>query len=123
MREIGSKTTTIGELNVALDRTFDTGYWTFLFARIAYPEIVFNPATGDVTYPEFVPLEDLVRDAVDGLGASEIVTCAVCRRYFALDEEDGIFGDPVRLERFICRACSESLSARDYYRNYLNVRA
>ena len=122
MKNIRNRNTDIGELNVALGTEFDTAYWKFLFARIGYNEIVFDAEKGTVTYPEFVPLEDMIRDVLENLDREQTVTCVVCRGIFDLNEEEGIFGDPERLDRFLCRRCSEATSARDFYFKYLTGR-
>ncbi|MBN2492075.1 MAG: hypothetical protein JXQ29_14605 [Planctomycetes bacterium] len=122
MKNIRNRVTDLGELNVALGTAFDTAAWKFLLDRIAYDEIVFDATQGTVTYPEFVPLEDMIRDVLAQLDWKQTVACVVCRGLFDLNEEDGIFGDPEKLERFLCRRCSEETSARDFYYKYLTGR-
>jgi len=121
MKHIQNRTTDIGELNVALGKEFDTQFWTLVFSRIGYKEIVFDAEKGTVTYPDFIPIEDMIRDVLDGLDEEQIIACEVCRQVFDINEEDGIFGDPDQLKRFLCRRCSEETSARDFYYRYLKV--
>ncbi len=122
MKNVRNITKNVAELNVALRRSYDLGYWSFIFDKVGYKEIVFDQSTGEVSYPEFVPLEELVENLLEGLDAIPTATCAVCRAHFDLNEEEGIFGDPERLEKFICRQCSETLSAREFYFKYLSGR-
>ena len=122
MKNIHTLTKDIGELNVALDTHFDTPFWSFIFSKIGYNEITFNAEEGTVTYPEFIPLEDMVRDVLDRVDQEQTIVCAACRCVFDLNEEDGIFGDPEKLARFLCRRCSEEISARDFYYKYLTGR-
>jgi hypothetical protein len=122
MKHIRNCTRDIGELNVALHTTFDTSYWQLVFSRISYDEVVFDAEKGTVTYPEFIPLEDMIRDVAQALEQEQTATCVACRRLFLLNEEDGIFGDPENLSQFLCKACSETISAREFYYKYLRGR-
>lgn len=121
MKNIQNRTTDIGELNVALGKEFDTPFWSLIFSKIGYNEIVFDAEEGTVTYPDFIPIEDMIRDVLDRLDEEQTIACEVCRQVFDINEEDGIFGDPQRLKRFLCRRCSEVTSARDFYYRYLKV--
>lgn len=121
MKNVHNRTRNLGELNLDLGVTFNTDYWAFIFARVGYPEIVFDAASAVVTYPEFVPLEDLLRDVIRGLDRDQVVACEECRGLFDIGEEDGIFGDPEKLEGFLCRRCSETTSARDFYYKHLRT--
>ena len=121
MKNVRNLTRDIGELNVDLEVTFNTAYWTLLFARVGYAEIVFDADRGVVTYPEFVPLDDLLRDVIHKLDQDQITACEECRGLFDICEEDGIFGDPEKLERFLCHRCSETTSARDFYYKHLRA--
>lgn len=122
MKNVRNQTTNVAELNVALGRSFDLDYWQFVFEKIGYSEITFDRQSGDVTYPEFVPMRELVESVLDDLDRIPTASCEVCRGRFDLNENQGIFGDPERLKKFVCQACSETLSAREFYFTYLTGR-
>lgn len=121
MKNIDNATRNIGELNVALNTTFDTRYWCFIFKKIGYNEVLFDADKGTVTYPEFIPLEDMIRDVLEELDRDQTLVCIACDQVFDMNEEEGIFGDLENLDRFLCRNCSEGISAREFYFKYLKA--
>ncbi len=120
MSKLQIKELSIDEANQYLKVDFDQNYWEFLIKQINYKEIRFENSR--ITFPPFIPFVEVVKEILQEIEEGmETACCRVCQKYFNIDQEDGIFGDPQNLDRFICKACSLTLSARDFYEKYLKI--
>jgi hypothetical protein len=121
MPNLPIKKLSIEEANHSLQVDFDQNYWKFLVKQINYREIHFEQ--GAIVFPPFIPFEEVVKEILQEIKDGEIETacCQVCQSYFNINQEDGIFGDPQNLDRFICKDCSLKISAREFYENHLKM--
>ncbi len=113
----------ISEANQRLQQDFDVAWWAFLIAALDYKEISFDAVKQEIVFPEYIPIKNLLADLLEQIRQETIAArqCGVCRQYFDINKNDGIFGDEENLERFICRHCAQSLSAWDFYQHHLKV--
>ena len=97
--------------------------WPFLGRRLAGREIRHDAEKGTLTYPDYVPVDQMVADLLEAMadGRIEIRTCASCGEIRDINEEDGIFGDQENLERFVCGDCADRMSAREFYEKHLKI--
>ncbi|MBF0454237.1 MAG: hypothetical protein HQL72_05385 [Magnetococcales bacterium] len=116
-------TYSLDEANTLIKQQFDAKYWLFIIQNMNYPEISFDTANNAISCPGFIPFRDLALEVVADLDRqkSDVKKCQVCQHFFDVNKEEGIFGDPEKLERFICKACSQNISARTFYENYLQI--
>ena len=72
---------------------------------------------------EWVPVDTMVEDGLEAMsdGRIEVRPCGACGEVCDINENDGIFGDPRNLERFVCRDCADRLSAREFYEKHLRA--
>jgi hypothetical protein len=99
----------------------DAKFWGALVRMIAYPELRFDPATNVVTYPSYVPFEQMAREWIEGIeqGLHDVRACEACRGYFEVGREPGIFAHPSEMRGFICMACAEGMTAREFYEKHM----
>ncbi len=121
MSKLQIKELSIEEANQSLKVDFDQNYWEFLIKQINYHEIRFEK--GKIVFPPYIPFGEVVKEILQEIKAGNVETasCRVCQKYFNINQEDGIFGDPQNLDRFICKACSVALSAREFYEKHLKM--
>lgn len=114
-------TLTSTEANDLVKKNFDANYWAFIVKNMNYPEITINPTNEKISFPDFIPFKDLANEVIVDLEKTknEIKICRVCEMYFNINNEDGIFGDPSKLQNFICSECSKKMSAKDFYDNFM----
>ena len=93
----------------------------FIVQNINYPEIRCDTNSDQITCPGFIPFRDLALEVVSDLErkVDDVKDCRVCKQYFDINKEGGIFGDPDKLENFICQDCSTKISAREFYEKYM----
>ena len=109
------------EANLLIKRDYNSHYWAFIVQNMNYPEIRCDSDSGQITCPGFISFRDLALEVVNDLErkADDVKDCRVCGSYFDVNREDGIFGDPAKLERFICQDCSTKISAREFYEKHM----
>jgi hypothetical protein len=114
-------TYSLDEANTLVQRDFSTNYWVFITQNMNYPEIKYDTDNGQITCPGFIPFKDLALEVISDLERKkdDIKKCQVCHMYFDVNKEDGIFGDPDNLERFICGYCSKKISAKEFYEKFM----
>ncbi|MEO5330698.1 MAG: hypothetical protein H7839_01635 [Magnetococcus sp. YQC-5] len=114
-------TWSVEECNQLIKHSFNRNYWIFLIQQMQYPEIKFDEASNQISCPTFIPFRDLALEVVQDLNKRKktIKPCLVCSRYFDINQEDGIFGDTTQLEKFICNACANKISAKEFYEHHL----
>jgi len=123
MKQIRTAHIDVLEADRLAGRQLGRGLWALVLGKLHNSEIRMDPQTGVIHYPEFIPFEELVRDVLRRIDAGEITprTCRSCRGTFDVNEEEGIFGDLDALENFLCRPCSETVTAREFYEKYLKL--
>lgn len=109
----------IAEANMLIGRDFDKEFWLFLLGQIDYDEVCFDSQNEEIVCPGFIPFADLVIEVNNDLDPSAIHRCQICERVFDINKEDGIFGDPGNLDHFICKSCSEAMSAKTFFNKHL----
>jgi len=112
---------TLQEANIQVKRDFAANYWIFIIQSLNYPEITYDKNSDQITCPGFIPFRELALEVIDDLQQKrgDIKECEICHGYFDINSEEGIFGDPGRLEKFICNGCSCKISGRDFYDKFL----
>jgi hypothetical protein len=97
--------------------------WPFIAARLAGGEVRLDAESQALTYPDYIPVDQMVRDVLDAMsdGRIEARACAACAEVVDMNKEEGIFGDPESLERFICSRCADTMSAREFYEKHLKT--
>lgn len=123
MKKIPIKQWSIEEANTFFELNFEPKYWEFLIKLISYKEIVFDKEQNLITAPSYIPIKDIIQEVSHEIkeGLINVSKCRICENYFDMDKEEGIFGDPQNLTRFICKRCSEALSAREFYEKHLKT--
>ncbi|MBF0383038.1 MAG: hypothetical protein HQL69_18610 [Magnetococcales bacterium] len=114
-------TYSLDEANLLVKKYFNANYWLFIIQNMNYPEIKYDPDSGQITSPGFIPFKDLALEVIQDLEGKkdEVKECLVCTQYFDINKEDGIFGDPENLDGFICGGCSMQISAKEFYEKYM----
>jgi len=123
VKNIETTNLTVGEANERLGVDMEPGFWAALVTMLAYPEVAYDPAADAIRYPNYVPFEELAKEFIEGIeeGIYDIRLCERCAGYFDLNRTEGIFSHPAELEGFICMPCAETLTAREYFENYLRT--
>ncbi|MFQ5560422.1 MAG: hypothetical protein ACE5FU_07550 [Nitrospinota bacterium] len=125
MKEIRMERWNLEEANTRIGKNFDEKYWRFLVTQIVqYPEISFSSTKG-IESPSYIPLKEVILEIlgeIDG-GSIDVESCEVCKEYFDINKEDGIFGDPSALKNFICQSCSLKLSAKEFFDTFLVLKS
>jgi hypothetical protein len=121
MKRIEVLRVTPAEANDRLGVDMEPAFWEALVRLIDYPELVWEAAEGSIAYPSYVPFDELAKDFLEGIeqGIHDIRLCEVCGAYCDVDKTDGIFGNVEELTEFICAACADTMTARDYYTRFL----
>jgi hypothetical protein len=121
MRRVEHEKLSVAEANDRLGVDMEPGFWEALVGLISYPELVWEPATESLCYPNYVPFEELAKEWLDGIesGMYDVRQCARCVGYFDVNQTPGIFGRPEELEEFICMGCAEAMTAREYYEKFI----
>jgi hypothetical protein len=121
MRQIRTEKLTVAEANRLLRVDMEPGFWAALVRMVAYPELTFDAAGGNIAFPSYVPFEQLARDFLDGIerGLRDLRRCLRCKGYFEMGKDAGIFAKPSEMEDFLCLRCAESITAREFYEKYL----
>ena len=106
-----------------LGRDITPAMLAFLVRRLGVPDLVLDSETDQLVFPGFLPVRELLGELLEEIdaGTLEVVACERCRGCFDQDLEDGIYGDPAALERFLCARCSSELTAREFYERYLKT--
>ena len=123
MKKLQTTSWDIAEANQRLQQDLSAQYWAFLVSQINYDEVYFDQEHGQIVFAEYIPLTGLLEEVLAKIaqGAIAVTKCAVCQRYADMNTEEGIFGDSANLERFVCQACAQKLSAWDFYHQYLKM--
>ena len=123
MKDLRTASWDVAEANQRLQQDFTAQYWAFLIAQVNYNEVTFDQATEQIVFAEYIPLTGLLDEVLEkiGQGTIALTQCTACQRYADMNKEDGIFGDAANLERFICQECAQTLSAWDFYHQYLKL--
>ena len=121
MKAIKTTVWTVLEANQRLKTDYSSAYWAFLIRMLNYQEVKFDATEGKISFFDYIPLTELLNEVGKQIKDSTITPqiCRVCSEYFDINKEDGIFGDPANLERFICKTCAKKLSALDFYMHHL----
>ena len=117
------KTYSLQEANVFVQKDFSVNYWVFIVQIISYPDIKCDPENGQITCPDFIPFKDLALEVIRDLECrtKDIKECQVCSMYFDINKEEGIFGDPNKLNNFICDGCSKKITAKEFYEQHMVI--
>jgi hypothetical protein len=123
VRNIRTVTVRLQDLADELGFEVSDSLWPFVADRIAGGEVRLDVARQTLSYPEYVPVDQMVADVLEAMsdGRIEARACAVCAEVVDLNRDDGIFGDPENLERFVCSRCADTLSAREFYEKHLKT--
>jgi len=123
MREIRTEEITIAKANDAVGETLPPGLWEFLVRRLRYPEIRFDAPGGVIRYPGFIPIETMLREALEEIRGSGVDArpCGVCAEWRDVNAEEGIFANPRSLEGFICEECARAMSAWTFFHERLRT--
>lgn len=123
MKDLKTVSWDIAEANQRLQQEFAAPYWAFLIAQVSYNEVAFDQATEQIVFAEYIPLKGLLDEVLEkiGQGTIAVTQCTVCQRYADMNKEEGIFGDTANLERFMCKTCAQTVSAWDFYHQYLKI--
>ncbi len=123
MKDLKTARWDVAQANQRVQQEFTSQYWAFLIAQVNYNEVTFDQATEQIVFAEYIPLTGLLNEVIEKVtqGTIAATQCAACQRYADMNKEDGIFGDTTNLERFICQACAQTLSAWDFYQQYLKL--
>jgi hypothetical protein len=123
MRNVRPVTVRLTELADRLGYEVSEELWPFIADRIAQGEVRYDRAAGTLSYPDFVPVDQLVADVLEAMadGRIEARPCVSCGTVCDLNQDQGIFGDLERMERFVCSVCADRLSAREFYERYLHL--
>jgi len=114
---------TLEEANTLVADDFNVNYWIFIVKSMNYQEIQFDSKKQQISCPDFIPFKDLAVEVINDLKKNriDIKVCESCKSYFNINDEDGIFGNPDTFERFICKICSEKMSAKAFYEKHMMV--
>ncbi|MEQ8768561.1 MAG: hypothetical protein RL885_31940 [Planctomycetota bacterium] len=121
MKRIQDRVESFADLGKRFDREPTRGFWQFVFLRLRIKEVQIGE--DGVRYPEYMPLDDVIREVLRSIEDEEILlrACARCGDYHDINEAEGIFGNFEALERFLCRDCAEEMSAWEFYNDYLGT--
>ena len=110
---------TLEEANEFLQQSLSAEYWAFLVVQLNYKEVTFED--NQIIFAEYLPMKALITEILQRISKGEIavVQCEMCRKFFDMNKQEGIFGDSVHLKRFICYQCAHQLSAWEFYQQYL----
>ena len=116
-------TWSLEEANQLVKKQLSRNYWIFLIQQMHYQEIKFDENLNIISCPTFIPFRELSIEVMQDLDKNkkDIKVCLICERYFDINTEDGIFGDTGNLEKFICNVCSNQISAKKFYEEYLSM--
>ncbi len=122
MRQIRTEKLPGAEANRLLKVAMEPGFWESLVRLIAYPELRYDPATQTLSFPSYVPFEQLARDWIEGIeqGLNDVRQCQHCRHYFDVGRDPGIYAEPKEARGFVCMKCAESMTAREFYEKYMS---
>jgi hypothetical protein len=121
VKEVADVRVKIALLAARLGIEPDLPFFAFLVRRIGIKEVRLE---GDeVVYTSFVPVEPLMREALDELAATGArpLPCRICSTVHDAEHDDGIFADPAEFDGFICRACAEQMSAWTFFNDHLAI--
>ena len=121
MQAVQQESMTVAEANQSLSVELEPAMWSFIVKMINYPELVFDEKTHLITFEGFVPFKELAKEWIVGINDNtyDVQMCQGCQRYFDINTAEGIYGKPDDFECFICIPCAESMSAREYYQQYI----
>ena len=121
MKNLRNVTVKLTDLADNLGYEVSDAFWPFIARRIAGGEIRLDEVRGTLTYPEYIPVDQMVEDVLEAMsdGRIEARPCSACGEVKDINKEDGIFGDPANLERFVCGLCADQLSAREFHDRFL----
>lgn len=96
-------------------------YFAWLVRRIGLRDVRVEGT--DLVYSSFVPIEQLLKEAVEELKAAGAKPgpCQKCQTWFDTEREDGIFANPVAMQGFVCKACAQKLTAWEYFHDVLRT--
>ena len=116
-------TYSLEEANNLIKKDFSANFWVFIIQNMNYPEIKFDQKSEQITCPGFIPFRDLALEIIHDLDhkKDDVKECQVCRMYFDINNDEGIFGDPDNFKNFICDDCSSKITAKDFYEKYMEM--
>ncbi|MBF0381405.1 MAG: hypothetical protein HQL69_10325 [Magnetococcales bacterium] len=111
------------EANQLSQKDYSASYWIFIIQNMNYPEITYDVDADIIFCPGFIPFRELAVEIINDLDSrmDDIKDCQVCTMYFDVNKEDGIFGEPEKLNRFICSTCAQKISAKEFYESYMAI--
>ncbi len=123
LKHLKESSWTIEQANQQLKQEYDQQYWQFLVRLINIKEVKWNAKNNSIDFAEYIPLKTLINEVLERISTKEFMVeqCHVCRHYYNVNEDDGIFGDTEKLIHFICEKCAQSLSAWEFYQNHLKI--
>ena len=119
MREVRERKQTYAELATTTGRDLEAGCWKLLLSKLALPEVTLDGQ--GIRFPEYVPVLEMLAEGLRQLDSGEILArrCERCGEYHDLNVAEGIYADPEAMEGFLCRPCSEAMSAWEYFNEHL----
>ncbi len=122
MKEIKDEVIPVDEANRRLGKSFGDAFWEFLVKRLNYKECRFDRKARTIVIPSFVPFEELFAEILKEMESrqNDFRPCGACGEYRDAGSDPGIFGDPRRLEGFICEPCAREMSAWDFFNDHLS---
>ena len=122
MRQVKDRRLSIADANRLLNVDMEPGFWQALVGLINYPELIFDAGSQCIVFPNYVPFRELAAEWIEGIemGIHDVRLCERCAAYFDVNSTDGIFTDPKELTGFLCMPCAETMTAREYFEQYLS---
>ena len=123
MKNIRNVTVKLGDLADKLGFEVSETLWPFIARRIAGGEVRLDEERWTLTYPEYIPVDQMVADVLEAMsdGRIEARSCGSCGEFHDINKDDGIFGDQRNLELYVCGLCADRMSAREFYDKHLKA--
>ena len=121
MKNIRTVTVRLADLADRLGFEVSDALWPYIARKVAVGEVRLNEERASLTYPEYIPVDQMVEDVLEAMsdGRIEARPCSACGEVKDINKDDGIFGDPANLGRFVCGLCADQLSAREFHDRFL----
>ena len=123
MKNIRNVTIKLTDLADRLGFEVSAALWPFIARRIAGGEVRLDEERWTLSYPEYIPVDQMVEDVLEAMadGRIEARSCASCSEFHDINKDDGIFGDQRNLEGYVCGLCADRMSAREFYDKHLKA--
>ena len=123
MRRVKDQRLSIADANRLLTVDMEPAFWQAIVGLINYPELAFDVGSQCIVFPDYVPFRELASEWIEGIesGIHDVRLCERCAKYFDVNRTDGIYTNPRDLAGFLCMPCAETLTARQYFEEYLKT--